>query len=228
VTFTDDNPGANREYFRELVEAIAPLNVQWITNATADIAEDEDLLRRLAASGCETLSIGFETVNPASIEAAGKGARNRPEQYRQSVARIHAAGMQVLAMMVVGFDHDTSETFDQVRDFLVESQVDLAVFHVLTPTLGTPFYQQMLDEGRLLTMNMEDYSAERAVFQPAQMTPEELDAGFWRLYREVFSFGNIARRLLTRSPGRHPFRRLSTLGANLYLGYHARRGRTIV
>jgi radical SAM superfamily enzyme YgiQ (UPF0313 family) len=228
VTFTDDNPIANRERFCELVSAITPMKVRWITNATADIAEDGDLLRQLAASGCETLSIGFETVEPASIADAGKGSRCKPKGYRKAVERIHAAGMQVLAMMVVGFDHDTVETFDAVRDFLVGSKVDIAVFHVLTPTLGTPFYQQMQEEDRLLTMKLEDYSAERAVFRPARMTAKELDEGFWRLYREVYSYGNIARRLLTRWPGPRPLGRLSTLAANLYLGYHARRGRTIV
>lgn len=228
VTFTDDNPAASREYFRELIDAMARLEVEWITNVTADVAEDEELLRKLHAAGCETLSIGFETVEQDSLDGVGKGKRCDSGRYPEIVRKIHDAGLQVLAMMVVGFDHDTPETFDSIRNFVVGSQVDMAVFHVLTPTQGTPFYQEVEEQGRLLTMELEDYSAERAVFQPKGMTPEELDQGFWRLYREVYSPGNIARRLLWRWPGPHPLRRLSTLAANLYLGYHAHRGRTLV
>jgi hypothetical protein len=136
--------------------------------------------------------------------------------------------MQVLAMMVVGFDHDTPRTFEQIRDFLIEAHVDIAVFHILTPVSGTPFHEKIVQEGRLLTTDLADYSAERAVFRPAQMSPEELEAAFWRLYRQTYSLTSIARRLLLRRPDRHVVRRLMALGANLYLGFHAYRGRTVV
>ncbi|TPW09988.1 MAG: radical sam domain-containing protein, partial [Acidimicrobiaceae bacterium] len=115
VTFTDDNPAADRGYFRELVDAIGPLGVDWICNITADVAEDGELLDRLAAAGCETLSIGFESVEQASLDSVDKGVRCQVDRYRAVVDRIHERGIQVLAMMVVGFDHDTPRTFERIR-----------------------------------------------------------------------------------------------------------------
>ena len=228
VTFTDDNPAADRGYFRELVDAIGPLGVDWICNITADVAEDGELLDRLAAAGCETLSIGFESVEQASLDSVDKGVRCQVDRYRAVVDRIHERGIQVLAMMVVGFDHDTPRTFERIRRFLIDARVDIAVFHVLTPVGGTPFHEQIVREGRLLSTDLADYSAERAVFKPAQMTASELDAAFWQLYRDVYSPSAIVRRLVLRRPDRHPLRRAATFGANLYIAYHAYRGRTVV
>ncbi|MBI4869119.1 MAG: B12-binding domain-containing radical SAM protein [Candidatus Wallbacteria bacterium] len=228
VTFTDDNPAADRRYFRELASAMGELGVDWITNVTADVAEDDSLLDLLAASGCETLSIGFETVEQASLDAVGKGSHCKSDRYVRAVERVHERGMQVLAMMVVGFDHDTPETFERIRDFLSRAKVDIAVFHVLTPVHGTPLWEQLSAEDRLLTRDLADYTAERAVFRPAHMTASELDAHFWDLYRQVYSLRGIARRLLTRSPGAHVGRRVATLAANLYMRHEVLRGRTVV
>jgi radical SAM superfamily enzyme YgiQ (UPF0313 family) len=228
VTFTDDNPASDRAYFRELVDAVGALGVDWICNATADVAEDGELLDQLAAAGCETLAIGFETVEQQSLDSVDKGGRCQVDRYRAAVDSIHERGIQVLAMMVVGFDHDTPATFERIRRFLIDACVDIAVFHVLTPVGGTPFHEQIVREGRLLSTDLADYSAERAVFRPAQMSASELDASFWKLYRDVYSPTAIARRLVLRRPDRYPLRRAAALGANLYIAYHAYQGRTVV
>ncbi|MBI4862834.1 MAG: radical SAM protein [Candidatus Riflebacteria bacterium] len=228
VTFTDDNPAADRPYFRRLIEALGQLDVSFICNVTADVAEDGELLDRLYEAGCETLSIGFETVEQASLDWVDKGGRCQVDRYRATIDGIHQRGMQVLAMMVVGFDHDTPATFSRILAFLVSAKVDVAVFHILTPVAGTPFHQEIEQAGRLLSTNLADYSAERAVFRPAHMTAEELEAGFWSLYRGFYAPGSIVRRLLWRSPDRHVGRRLGTLGANLFMMVQAWRGRTVV
>ncbi|MBI4869118.1 MAG: radical SAM protein [Candidatus Wallbacteria bacterium] len=227
VIFMDDNPTVDRAYFRSLVDAIAPLGVEWMANATAAIADDDKLVDRLAASGCTMLAIGFETVRQENLEAAGKGCF-RVSRYSQSIQRLHSRGIQVTAMMVLGFDHDGPSVFDEVLQFLNENRVEMAIFHVLTPILGTPMHAELAQQGRLLELGLEHYNAEEAVFRPARMTPAELESGFWRLYRDVYSLRSIFRRLVARPPDRHVARRVGSLAANLYMRHMVRQNRALV
>ncbi|MBI3894027.1 MAG: B12-binding domain-containing radical SAM protein [Candidatus Wallbacteria bacterium] len=227
VIFMDDNPTVDRGYFRKLVGAIAPLGVEWMANATAGIAEDEAMVDRLAASGCTMLAIGFETVTQANLDSSGKGCF-RVDRYRQIIRRLHDSGIQVTAMMVLGFDHDSPAVFDEVLAFLNENRVEMAIFHVLTPILGTPMHAELAEQGRISELDLAHYNAEEAVFRPAQMTQRELEEGFWRLYGNVYSLGSIFRRLVARAPDRFLLRRAGSLAANLYMRHMVRQRRTIV
>jgi radical SAM superfamily enzyme YgiQ (UPF0313 family) len=76
---------------------------------------------------------------------------NRTEEYLQIIERIHSHGIAVQAGIVFGFDHDTAEIFKNTIDFLEEAGVQNATFNILTPFPGTPLFQRMEAEGRILT-----------------------------------------------------------------------------
>src|ERR1700747_3390762 len=101
----DDNIGANREYAAELFKALAPLKRWWTSQATAAIADDEELLRLASESGCKVLFLGLQRVSQESLSGANK-RHNRPETYAQTVRRFHALGIAVQVGTVFGFDHD--------------------------------------------------------------------------------------------------------------------------
>lgn len=227
VIFMDDNPTVDRDYFRRLVAAVTPLRVGWMANATVQAVPDDETAARLAAAGCEMLAVGFESVNQASLDAAGKKCFD-VQGYSAFIRRLHAHGIHVTAMMVVGFDHDTPEILDKMLAFLVENQVETTIFHVLTPIAGTPLHDDMQAQGRMLGLDLSHYSAEEAVFRPAQMTPEELEQQFWRLYRGFYSLGSIFKRQLLRRPDRHPLRRLGSIAVNLFMRHQVRSGVTPV
>ena len=95
---------------------------------------------------------------------------------------------------VFGFDCDGPDVFDRTVEFTIENKILTATFHVLTPLPGTRAFDRMAAEGRLLHRSWEYYDTDHAVFRPKRMTPEELERGHKRAYRDFVSAGSILRR----------------------------------
>src|SRR5208337_1477031 len=136
---------------------------------------------------------------------------NRVEQYARAIERIHAHGIAVQAGVVFGFDHDTEGIFEETLDFLEKTGVQNATFNILTPFPGTPLYQRLEAERRILTRDWCKYNGRAdVVFQPRQMSAQTLLAGYRRANRRFYSCRSIAKRL-SRSPVQLPW----TLPLNL-------------
>ncbi len=86
-----------------------------------------------------------------------------------------------------GLDHDTPDVFLQTARFAVEAGIDLPRFAVVTPFPGTALYQRLEREGRILTRNWELYDGQHVVFQPAQMSVQQLQEGTERAWRHAYS-----------------------------------------
>jgi len=76
--------------------------------------------------------------------------------------------------------------------------IETATFHILTPYPSTPLYQRMQAQGRLLHGNWDLYDTRHTVFRPAHMSPEQLEEGYWRAYRDFYRWGAIARGALAK------------------------------
>jgi radical SAM superfamily enzyme YgiQ (UPF0313 family) len=202
VIFLDSNVIADREHAAALFEALVPLGKRWSGAATMDLAGDEDLLDLAVRSGCEGLLVGFESVNASSLEGCGKRT-NRVGEYLRRTATLHARGVAVLGCFVLGFDSDDEDVFDRTISFIDEAGIDLPRFSVLTPFPGTPFFDQLKAQGRILTDDWTLYDEHHVVFQPAKMSPEALEAGFQRVWSRAFSPARIVGRAM-RSGARAP------------------------
>ena len=145
-------------------------------------------------SGCEGLFIGFESVNEASLRAVHKG-QNSIARYEQAVRNIHERGMMVNASFVFGLDGDTPETFRATLDWIVRNRIETVTSHIMTPYPGTVLYDQLKAQGRITTDDLTLYNTANVVFRPAQMTAEELLDGYLWMYRKIYSFRNIFRRM---------------------------------
>jgi radical SAM superfamily enzyme YgiQ (UPF0313 family) len=119
---------------------------------------------------------------------------NAITDYAEAVARFHDAGILVHGSFVFGFDGDGPDVFDRTLDFAIESKIEVATFHVLTPFPGTVLFDRMAAEGQLLHRDWSLYDGRHAVFRPRGLTPERLEAGHRRAYREFYRFGSILRR----------------------------------
>jgi radical SAM superfamily enzyme YgiQ (UPF0313 family) len=106
----------------------------------------------------------------------------------------HRNGIQVNGSFVLGFDHDRSNVFETTVRWIEEQRLECATFHILTPYPGTPLFEQIQREGRLLHKRWELYDTGHVVFQPKHMTPDELAAGYAWCYRQLFSHRSIWRR----------------------------------
>jgi radical SAM superfamily enzyme YgiQ (UPF0313 family) len=191
LIFYDLNLIANRSYVRELFEALVPLKIQWFGLATTLI--DEEMSELMARSGCRGLLIGFESLSENVLSTSQKRF-NRPAEYICLVKRLQSQGILINGTFVFGNDADTTENFDQVRDFVLEAGIELPRFSILTPFPGTPLFKNLEKSDRILTRDWSLYDGQHVVFEPARMTRQELIDGHEKIWKEVYSFKSIFKR----------------------------------
>jgi radical SAM superfamily enzyme YgiQ (UPF0313 family) len=136
LIFWDDNIIGDIDYARELFRGLIPLRKRWTAQATFDFVEHDDLIDLAAASGCQALFLGLESIAAASLRETGK-AFNHPQRYRDGIHKLHDAGIAVQTGLVFGFDHDDVTVFERTLAFLEQAGVDVASIGSLTPFPGT-------------------------------------------------------------------------------------------
>ena len=201
VVFWDDNIGANPRYAKELFQALTPLKKWWTSQCTANAVRDEELVALAAQSGCKALFLGFESISQASLESTNK-AHNRVVDYRRIIARLHRHGVAVHLGVMFGFDEDDVGIFRRTAAFLDETCVDVATVSMVVPMPGTPTFVRMEADGRILTTDWSRYDGKKhCVFQPARMSPRELEMGTEWAARRFYSPSSIVRRLAGSQAG---------------------------
>ncbi len=193
VMFVDDNFIGDPAWTVRFLDAIEPLNLTWHAAVSVNIGHHPRLLDRMRQTGCESLFIGFESINKASVQSANKH-QNRIDRYEEVVAQLHDREIMVNASMVFGFDHDYPEVFAQTLDWLVSNRIETITAHIMTPYPGTRLYKKLLAEGRIIDHDKAHYNTSHVVYQPKHMTPEQLKAGYLWLYDQFYSWANIIRR----------------------------------
>ena len=147
------------------------------------------------------LFLGLESISQASMTEVRKGF-NRVEHYANLIGRVHTYGIAVQAGIVFGFDSDTPAIFKDTLELLEQTGVQNATFNILTSYPGTPLFEKLDSQGRILTRDWRKYNGRTdVVFQPQHMSVDELLAGFRYANQRFYSLRSIARRL-THSPGR--------------------------
>jgi len=128
-------------------------------------------------SGCRSLFIGFESINPASISDVHK-THNSLIQYENAVEEIHRRGIMINGSFVFGLDGDSPETFQATLDWIVRTRIETVTSHILTPYPGTVLYDRMKNEKRILTDDLSLYNTAHVVYKPKNMTADELYQGY--------------------------------------------------
>ncbi|MCK6506294.1 B12-binding domain-containing radical SAM protein [Myxococcota bacterium] len=202
--FWDDNLLANRRWSRALLDGMKGMDRWWLTQASIDITRDPRLLDALADSGCIGIFLGIESLRADSLAEAGK-RQNKVAEYRAAVDALHARGICVMAGFIAGFDHDDEHSIVAMADELLDIGVDVPFLSVLTPFKGTPLWDRLAAEDRLLLdRGWGHHNGYNVAFRPARTSPEGLLAAHRALWRRAFSPAHTARRLArTRalSPG---------------------------
>jgi radical SAM superfamily enzyme YgiQ (UPF0313 family) len=187
VYFVDDNLFVDEDYAVALCEKIAPLKKAWSVQAPTSITKNLRLLQAMQKSGCFFVQVGFQTVHPDSLRRAGV-LGNKIEEYQEVVRRFHQHGILVQGFFIFGFDSEDQRIFKTAVTHIKQMGIEDALLYILTPYPGTPIFDQMEREGRLLSYEREQYGWASAVFRPAQMTARELEQGVQEAYEELFYF----------------------------------------
>lgn len=193
IIFIDLNLIADKAYAAKLFEALIPLKVQWFGLSTTLLGKDLPLLKLAARSGCTGLLMGFESITPENLKQSRKGF-NSPAQYRDLVNLLHQHGITLMACFTFGMDSDTPDIFMKTAQFAIDAGIDLPRYAIVTPFPNTGLYKRLEAEGRILTKNWELYDAQHVVFQPSQMTPQQLYEGHEKAWKYTYSYRAMATR----------------------------------
>lgn len=219
VYFVDDIFNAHRKHAFAVMEALRPLKVRWTCLCTANVGDDPEMLDLMRASGCLHINIGMESVSPESLQSVNK-KQNHADRYPEQFAAIRQRGIEFSLNVMFGLDGDTRETFDATVSRLIEFKDPLSFMFILSPRVGLKVRDELLQQGRIDHSDWDRYHSYECVFEPKNMTRQELEAGFWHAQRRFYSLGSIARRLCL-PPNRHTFQ---SLIPNLFFRWGVNRG----
>jgi radical SAM superfamily enzyme YgiQ (UPF0313 family) len=213
VFFYDDNFVVSKERTRALLRAMIErgLTPPWSAQMRAEVVYkdkrtgtfDEELLGLMRDSGCQMVYCGFESVNPAALEAYNK--HQDVQTIRDAMRAFHAYGIGVHGMFVLGSDADDVTMPPQSVKFALANQIDTVQFLMLTPCPGTAFYERVAAEGRLLSRDWSLYDGHHCVIQPAKMTPYELQIGTYSAMAQFYSARHSLRMLAANLTRNLPF-----------------------
>ncbi len=201
IVFWDDNLGANPSYAKQLFRSLVPLKRWWTSQMTMAAARDDEFLQLAAQSGCQALFIGLESINQSSLAGVTKG-HNRVTEYRNLSERFHNHGIALQAGIMFGFDQDDKDVFARTVDVMGEIGLDNATISLVVPYPGTPFYEHLEREGRIIDRDWRHYNGKtHVVYRPNRMTPDELMAGYEWAKTQFYGLGNILKRMALSRTG---------------------------
>lgn len=197
VEFADDNTFVNKKWGKALLREMAPLGLRWFTETDISVADDPELLDLMAKAGCRQVLIGLESPNATGLNGLDphNWKAKRFDKYPSAISCIQAAGISVNGTFVVGLDTHSTAVFEELRDFIWTSNLLEVQLTVLTPFPGTPLFERLKREGRLLTERFWDRCTLFDVnYRPKHMSVEELEDGFRWLASEVYNDREFNRR----------------------------------
>ena len=194
----DPHLTVNRKYAQKLFKEMIRQKIKkgWVANGTANIlgTVDSEFLELARKSGCVEWFVGFESVSQAALNSIKK-THNKVEEFKKTIDRIHDHGMTVQGGIIFGFDEDTPDIFDTTLEKMYEWDLDVVEINILTPYPGTPLYERLNKEGRILSKDWSRYNQVDVVYQPKQMTVDELFKGAQKVAREFYSMPNVMERI---------------------------------
>jgi radical SAM superfamily enzyme YgiQ (UPF0313 family) len=200
VFIVDDNFIGNKRNVKRLLPVLADWSERhgrpftFITEASVNLAEDDELLDGMRRAHFRRVFLGIETPVEASLKEAQKG-QNMRRNLLDSVRKIQSYGMEVMAGFIVGFDNDPDDIFERQIEFIRESAIPLAMVGLLTALPDTQLWRRLEREGRLLlesTGNNTDCSLN---FVP-KMDATRLIEGYKSIMRAIYSPSEYYQRAL--------------------------------
>ena len=190
--FLDDHLFGDRRFAAALFDGMRGMGRLWQAAGTVNAVLAPDLLERAVDAGLRSLFVGFETLNPANL-AEQRKYQNMRRDYAAAIRRLHDLGVMINGSFVFGMDGDDGSVFERTVDWAIEHGIETATFHILTPYPGTALHRRMAEQHRITTDDWDRYDTRHAVFEPANLTPQQLESGYHWAYREFYGWRAIAR-----------------------------------
>lgn len=173
----DNSLAQDRQWLKELFTAMIPLKKKWVSHP---ILDDPEILKLAADAGAWYV---YQAVFDTS------------DTIRNRIRRLKEHGIGIEGTIILGTDDQDEDAIKRLVDFLMEVELDVAEFTIMTPFPHSPIRAQLEREGRILSNNWLDYSADKVVFQPKQMSPEKLQEMFYYAWDTFYAGGGYALRM---------------------------------
>jgi radical SAM superfamily enzyme YgiQ (UPF0313 family) len=196
IFFVDDNFAADKERTKSLLKRMIAegIRIEWSAQVRTDIARDPELVDLMAKTGCFTVFVGFESINPGTLSLYNK--HQKVDDIVECIKTFKRASIGIHGMFVFGADTDDIETIRGTQKFAKSLGINSVQFLMLTPLPGTPVFDELSQQGRLIHTEWEKYDAHHAVFEPNLMTAFELQTETLRALAEFYSWGTILKNLV--------------------------------
>ncbi|HQG54234.1 MAG TPA: radical SAM protein [Thermoleophilia bacterium] len=207
IFFYDDNLAANKPRLKRLLRMMIAegIVVPWQAQMRTDVVRDPELLDLMRRSGCERVALGLESLDQATLDGFDKA--QTVADVERAIALLNEYGIMSFGMFVVGTDADTPSSVRDIAVFALRHGITTLMLNILTPLPGTPMYDDLEAQGRILDRDWSHYDAQHVVFAPKRMTPRQLQRATLRAYRRFYS----TRRLVANALALR-FRRTAELG----------------
>ncbi|MDY0094151.1 MAG: B12-binding domain-containing radical SAM protein [Candidatus Vecturithrix sp.] len=192
VFFVDDNFIGNKSVLRD---DVLPAIIDWMkrrkypftfsTEASINLADDDDLMRLMVQAGFDAVFVGIETPNEDSLAECAK-IQNKHRDLIACVKKIQNIGLRVRGGFIVGFDHDTPSIFERQIEFIQQSGIITAMVGLLNAPRGTRLYKRVVRENRLMQDTSGDNTDCSTNFIP-QMGYDTLLAGYKQIISGIYA-----------------------------------------
>jgi radical SAM superfamily enzyme YgiQ (UPF0313 family) len=192
VFIVDDNFIGNKHRVKkELLPALREWQkahghpFHFYTEASINMADDEDLLTGMREAGFNEVFIGIETPDPEGLKETGK-IQNLKTDMGKSIRAIQRHGIEVMAGFIVGFDHDREDIFDRQISFIQQNAIPKAMIGLLNALPGTRLYQRLMDEDRILRASLGNNTHDLTTNFKTVMDSETLKQGYKKILSRIY------------------------------------------
>lgn len=217
IFFIDDNISSDIEAAKDLMRALIPLKIRWVSQSAINVAYDEEALDLMRRSGCQGVLVGFESLAPETLQLMNKSFNLMEGGPSEALANFRKHCLRVYGTFIFGYDHDTPASLETAVDFGREQGLFIAAFNHITPFPGTPLYERLEAEGRLTYDAWwldERYRYNMVPFRPTLMSPEDLARHCVAARRSFYSWPSITARSTKRVNHRDPWMLLNFFAIN--------------
>ena len=200
IFVVDDNFIGNKKEAKALLTALAAWQaargypIEFMTEVSLNVAQDDELLRLMAQAHFTTIFVGIESPRAASLAETNK-TQNTREDIVTAVHRIQAAGIDVMAGMIVGFDHDDPSIFEEQFRFIQQARIPISMTGMLNAVPKTPLHERLRAAGRLIAESVGDQFVFTNIV-PGGMSRLELYEGYRALLRRLYGYRAYRRRAM--------------------------------
>jgi radical SAM superfamily enzyme YgiQ (UPF0313 family) len=207
--FLDDHLLGNPKFAAELFAGMRGMGRLWQAASTVkSVLEQPRVLEAAVEAGMRSVFVGFETVNADNL-AEQRKYQNIGRNYDAAIKRLTSLGVMVNGSFVFGMDSDGPDVFDRTVDWAVSQGIQTATFHILTPYPDTELYKRMAVDHRVLHSDWDLFDTRHVVFRPGRLTPQQLEAGYWRAYKDFYEWKAILKGASTKETLRESLRHVA-------------------